>query len=248
MATVKAEGKSAFLKEFFVDHPDAGEPAINEAWRTAGHDGSISTSLISKVRSDLGLTGKGRSKSKGAQAVGAGKRSFGAPKSNGRRTGPEAGGRPAARANVRTAMVSSERPAEALAAGKAGTRVLIRLEGQIDEMLHEIKQAGGLPVFEDAACGKARRIHNWSALTGRRRISSLGRIDKCDQGLASNLCASPLAFCRQRRRMAGRCIYHDRDEFRQKLESLFRGFIKFLPDFWDVMMDALSEPTRLPKP
>ena len=53
MATVKAEGKSVFLKEFFVDHPDAGEPAINEAWLAAGHDGSISSSLISKVRARI---------------------------------------------------------------------------------------------------------------------------------------------------------------------------------------------------
>ena len=37
MATVKAEGKSAFLKEFFVDHRDGGGSAVNEAWRAAGH-------------------------------------------------------------------------------------------------------------------------------------------------------------------------------------------------------------------
>jgi hypothetical protein len=42
--------------------------------------------------------------------------------------------------------------------------------------------------------------------------------------------------------MDGRRVYHDRDEFRQNLESLFRGFIKFPDYFWDVLMDALSEP------
>ena len=41
--------------------------------------------------------------------------------------------------------------------------------------------------------------------------------------------------------MDGRRIYHDRDEFRQRLESLFRGFIKFPDSFWGVLMDALSE-------
>jgi hypothetical protein len=41
--------------------------------------------------------------------------------------------------------------------------------------------------------------------------------------------------------MDGRRIYHDRDEFRQKLGSLFRGFIRFPDYFWDVMMDALSD-------
>ena len=53
--------------------------------------------------------------------------------------------------------MSSERPAERLAAGNDRTRVMIRLEGQIDEMLHEIKLAGGLPEFEEAL-RKARRI------------------------------------------------------------------------------------------
>src|SRR5271166_4474037 len=41
--------------------------------------------------------------------------------------------------------------------------------------------------------------------------------------------------------MDGRRIYHDRDEFRKLLESVFKGFVKFPPYFWDVMMDALSE-------
>lgn len=118
MATVKAEGKSAFLKEFFVDHPEAGEAAINAAWRAGGHDDSISGSLIYKVRANLGLKTKGRSRSKATQAVGAGKRSSGAAKSNGRGTGSEVGGRTTAKANVRTTTVSSEPPAKALATGK----------------------------------------------------------------------------------------------------------------------------------
>ena len=41
--------------------------------------------------------------------------------------------------------------------------------------------------------------------------------------------------------MDGRRIYYDRDEFRKLLESIFKGFIRFPPYFWDVLMDALSE-------
>jgi hypothetical protein len=41
--------------------------------------------------------------------------------------------------------------------------------------------------------------------------------------------------------MDGKRIYHDRDEFRQKLDSLFKGMIKFPNYFWDAMMNALSE-------
>ena len=44
MATVKGknEGKSMFLKEYLVDHPDAGTEAIDSAWREAGNEGTIS--------------------------------------------------------------------------------------------------------------------------------------------------------------------------------------------------------------
>jgi hypothetical protein len=41
--------------------------------------------------------------------------------------------------------------------------------------------------------------------------------------------------------MDGRRVYHDRDEFRKLLESVFKGFIRIPPYFWDMMMDALSE-------
>ncbi len=41
--------------------------------------------------------------------------------------------------------------------------------------------------------------------------------------------------------MDGKRVYHDRDEFRKLLESVFKGMIRMPPYFWDVMMDALSE-------
>ena len=62
-ATRKSEGKSSFLKELFVDHPQVNAAAANKAWKKAGMKGTISFSLVGKVRSDLGLTGnppKGR--------------------------------------------------------------------------------------------------------------------------------------------------------------------------------------------
>jgi hypothetical protein len=41
--------------------------------------------------------------------------------------------------------------------------------------------------------------------------------------------------------MDGRRVYHDRDEFRRLLESIFKGFIRFPDDFWGVMIEALSD-------
>jgi hypothetical protein len=158
MATVKvkAEGKSGFLKEFFVDHPDAGKSAINEAWREAGNEGTISDSLTSKIRRDLGLTGKGRGTAEAKASVGAGKRSSAAPKSKGGRTTPKAAGR-TAKANGRLVTETLDRPAERQSSGEDRTTLLIRLEGEIDDMLHEIRVAGGLPEFEEAL-RRARRV------------------------------------------------------------------------------------------
>ena len=159
MATVKQknEGKSMFLKEYFVDHPDAGKEAIDAAWRAAGNEGTISTSLIGKVRKDLGLTGQGTAQGKSRARVGTGQQSSAGSKSDARGAGPEVGGRTPAKESSRPVTGGLERPAEPQAAGGDRTRMLIRLEGAIDDLLHEIKMAGGLPEFEETL-RKARRI------------------------------------------------------------------------------------------
>jgi len=158
MATVKTEGKSGFLKEFFMDHPEAGKEAVEKAWREFGNEDSISASLIHKVRAALGLTGKARkAKATATASARTGKRSSATPKLSTRRTGPKGGGRTAARAKGGHVKEGLERPTEPRAAGDKRTRVLIGLEGQIDEMIHEVKLAGGLPEFEESL-RKARRI------------------------------------------------------------------------------------------
>lgn len=134
MAVLKGKGKSAFVKEYFVDHPKATGGQINEAWRTAGNSSEISSSLISTVRKQLGLKGTGR---RGPRTKYAGLGS----KTAGGRTPAKNNGRPGARQMSREDQ----------------TEVLIRLEGQIDDMIHEAKITGGFPDFEEAL-RKARRI------------------------------------------------------------------------------------------
>jgi hypothetical protein len=155
MVKGKSEGKSMFLKEFFVDHPDARKDEIVEAWQEDGNEGTISDSLIHKVRSKQGLTGKhgSKAKAKARQSVGAGKRSSAAPQSLARTTGPKAGSRSTVKPNRRDASMA----AEPRRAGNDQIRVLIRLESQIDDLLHDARTAGGLPEFEEAL-RKARRI------------------------------------------------------------------------------------------
>src|SRR4051812_48718640 len=56
------QGKTSFLKEFLNDHPEGNVKAVNEAWTKSGFDGSISNTLVSKMRAQLGLTGNLRRK------------------------------------------------------------------------------------------------------------------------------------------------------------------------------------------
>src|SRR5512135_1818344 len=108
MATGKAEGKSGFLQEYLVKHPDTAKEAIDAAWQKAGHEGTISTSLISKVRRDL------------AQSV------KGAPKKSWPREAKEE--RPAAEAKAsRNPVTASPAAPEASVSARAGA--LMRLEG-----------------------------------------------------------------------------------------------------------------------
>jgi hypothetical protein len=53
-----AQGKSTFIKELLVDNPQATARDVNRAWTSAGMTGSISRSLVGRLRSELGLTGK----------------------------------------------------------------------------------------------------------------------------------------------------------------------------------------------
>jgi len=157
MAAVKSEGKSAFLKEFFVDHPDAGISAINDAWREAGNEGTISDSLTSKIRRNLGLSGKGRDTAEAKGGFGAGKRSSATPKSKSNSTGPKAAGPTAAKSNGTVTTETLHRSSERQSPEEDRTKLLIRLENEIDDMIHEIRVAGGLPEFEESL-RRARRI------------------------------------------------------------------------------------------
>ena len=64
-------GKTGFLKEYLNDNPQANARAVNEAWKEAGFEGTISNTLVTRMRSELGLTGnipKGPGKKAEAEA------------------------------------------------------------------------------------------------------------------------------------------------------------------------------------
>lgn len=152
VSAVRNQGKTAFVREVLSKNAQANPDAVNQAWREAGHDDSISSSLVQHVRSEMGLTGNiTRRKSGGGDGTSAPQGRQGA--------GPKekAGGRTPARSGGEGGAAGAARQPEAGARGDERTRVLQKLEGDIDTILFEIKEAGGQPEFEETL-RLARRI------------------------------------------------------------------------------------------
>jgi len=127
------QGKSTFIRDLLGHDPEADEQVVNEAWTEAGNEGTISGSLVSKIRSNLGLTGKGRS--------------AGRPKAKATK-GPKA--KP-----VATAQPESNGPPAASATGPASTAgarggALDRVEDRIDDLIFELKDLGGMERAQEA--------------------------------------------------------------------------------------------------
>ena len=62
--TARDQGKTGFVKEFLKKNPQGNVQAVNEAWAAAGKDGTVGSTLIQKLRSQMGLTGNLRAKPK----------------------------------------------------------------------------------------------------------------------------------------------------------------------------------------
>ena len=155
------QGKSAFVGDVLTKDHQADTEAVNRAWTKAGHAGTISASLVNQIRSRMGLTGQPRPGARVTESAGSAEPPA-APATR-RRTGPKrAGGRPPVKGDGGhvpqvTELEAGPQGAGSQSGGDDRTRVLTRLEGQIDGMLFEIKVAGGLPEFEEEL-RRARRI------------------------------------------------------------------------------------------
>jgi hypothetical protein len=54
--TTRNLGKTGFVKEVLNDNPQANTKDVNEAWKAAGFEGTISPTLVTQMRSKMGLT------------------------------------------------------------------------------------------------------------------------------------------------------------------------------------------------
>jgi len=148
MATAdKGPNKSAFLRDLFKKNPALKEAEANEAWQKAGNEGEIGLSLYYNVKRE----------SKGGADVTAYAPKKAGPKASskgpkGERAGlqtkessPESSGKAAPKTDVNKS-VAGERE-----------RVLGRVEDEIDDLIGELKQLGGMEEGLEAL-KKLRRV------------------------------------------------------------------------------------------
>ena len=124
-------GKSAFVRETLAKNPKANPKVVNAAWKAAGNRDPISSSLVHKVRSTMGLTGNLRAKAGAGKAAGAAKPPVSAePKRRGR---PPKSSLTATPANGVSTTVSAKK----VHAGERRTGPE-ELEGQVDLLVFKI--------------------------------------------------------------------------------------------------------------
>jgi hypothetical protein len=146
-AATKNLGKTSFVKEVLFDNPQANPTAVNEAWTAAGMDGTISPTLVNKMRAELGLAGNLRPQPDKTKAVGNSK-SAARDKKHGKK----------ATAKTRTSGMESTK-AESFSRRMPRTQALVRIETEIDRLLFQVMNLGGLTDVEDSLRESRRRLY-----------------------------------------------------------------------------------------
>jgi hypothetical protein len=142
------QSKSAFIRDFIRKNPTANRKAVEQAWREAGHEGPISSAIVSNLRRELGLTGNLRSSPGSAEGDGAAE----SPKAK--------ASRPRKRRRRRTGKTSGANatPASERKSRSGGRdQVLAEIEGDIDRLIFKLMVVGGLEAIEDEL-RKVRRL------------------------------------------------------------------------------------------
>jgi hypothetical protein len=138
-AVARDQGKSAFVKQALFNDEYANAAKINELWAAEGRDGSISTSLVNKLRSEMDLTGNLRGRR--GESTG-GKKAA---------TGKKRGRKPKA-----AAAAPAEAPAPTFRGRNARQNRLVDIEAEIDRLLFKVMGVDGLGDVEDVL-RRARR-------------------------------------------------------------------------------------------
>ena len=144
-ATKRDRGKTTFVKEYLNDHPRANPKAVNQAWTEAGMEGTISETLVNKMRSALGLSGNLRGKREANVSNISATPSPYTGNKRGRKPKSQTG--PVSTKNVRSTKAS--RPSESV----------LELETELDRLLFKVMNMKSLPEVEEALRDARRALY-----------------------------------------------------------------------------------------
>ena len=146
-AATKNLGKTTFVKEVLFDNPQANPTAVNEAWTAAGMDGTISPTLVNKMRAELGLAGNLRPQP-GKTKAARNSKSAARDKKHGKK----------ATATTRASGMESTKAA-GFSRRMPRTQALVHIEAEIDRLLFLVMNLGGLTNVEDSLRESRRRLY-----------------------------------------------------------------------------------------
>jgi hypothetical protein len=132
-----------FVKEVLLDDPLANTQAVNDAWSAAGMEGTISATLVNRIRSQMKLTGNLRSGRRKKSRAGD------AAKAGSIYTGKRRGRPPKQIASLADGTTQVKTRGRKSALGE--------LEVDLDRLLFKVMGIGNLTRFEDAL-RRARRL------------------------------------------------------------------------------------------
>jgi hypothetical protein len=147
-AVARDQGKSTFIKQTLFEDPYSNAAKINKLWSESGREGSISVTLVNKMRSEMGLTGNLRGR----------RRSDESPATEIRRpyTGKKRGRKP----KSASAAVAVEEPLAATFRGRnARLNRLTEVEAEIDRLLFKVMSIDGLAEVETALRQARRHLY-----------------------------------------------------------------------------------------
>jgi hypothetical protein len=167
-ATARTFGKTEFVKGVLGKNPHANPTAVNEEWKSAGQDGTISATLVNKLRSSMGLAGnlrptpktKTRSRSVEKRPL-SGKNRGEKLKSSSSESVPPAPSRSNGKKTAQAAMQNERR---AKVSSHHGS--LEEFECDIDRLLFKVMELGGLPAIEDSLRQTRRLLYG--GFSGKR--------------------------------------------------------------------------------
>jgi hypothetical protein len=157
--SASSSSKSSFLEEWLKSHPQSKESEVAEAWKSAGNSGTISPSLFYKIKSDLGLHIRkrrgGAKRTKHAKHVGALKKGRGV-KDKTRAEAPVEAYSGTKGSTVGVTVMERSR-VEPVHRRSASAQTLVALEGDLDRLIFQLMNVGGLEDVEELL-RQARRV------------------------------------------------------------------------------------------